>query len=510
METCKSRTFGQGTGPPPKKARTSELRWEQSTFASLPLQATNQNIAAAGKETPRLKFVRGYVAPVTKRKEIVSSDKHEVVTASSPSIRKQGAAGNALEPLKLNGEQQRQIYQAVLMDKIALFTEIIRSYGDSQDTLLSVNKAYSYNGGSLLHCAAFVGRIEIARMLLSAGLDIDSTDKRLRTPLHDAAYGASVEIVRLLVRQGADVNAEDSYGRTALLQACYSDLGRTDEADTLQMVDILLQRGVSLDVENVWNATALCLAASEGAHLVAKRLLDRGASVNGSSKEGSITPLIAACLRGSPTIVTMLLGHGADGNRCNLRPRDLRTREWLFLEADVSSGQIYSRLAALAITCANIRGSEELCTRLLAAGADPNLGDVVPLETAIIYGYPSVIKILLDAEADPSRISDECFDTLQGLRKPKFPWLYDMREEKWALLEQYYSHMSGDKESLDSDSESEVSEEDEVAEDNENDRQSGNNVKDKVVTIDLTMVEDDSSSFYEESDEEQVHEKTAL
>ncbi|GIZ45960.1 hypothetical protein CKM354_000910500 [Cercospora kikuchii] len=252
-------------------------------------------------------------------------------------------------------------------------------------------------------------------------------------------------MMEYLVERGAYVDAKNFDGRTALFRACSSYPGRNNEAENLQMVDILLERGASIDVEDNWNETPLCVAAIEGIHVVVKRLLDLGASANGSSKEGHLTPLMGACYYANFAVVHMLLERGAEVNRCHSRPGhssglDLDTLRGYKFRANVMLEQVQLRWTALAYSCGPyvpINRMEEMSSRLLAVGADPNLGDVVPLETAIIYGGPSVIKILLDAGADPSRVSENCIETLRGLHER--PWrLYDKRKEKWELLQQYY------------------------------------------------------------------------
>ncbi len=50
------------------------------------------------------------------------------------------------------------------------------------------NKSEStgYVGETALHCAAFWGRYEIARLLIDAGADVNALTDRKSTPLHDA------------------------------------------------------------------------------------------------------------------------------------------------------------------------------------------------------------------------------------------------------------------------------------------------------------------------------------
>jgi ankyrin repeat protein len=76
-------------------------------------------------------------------------------------------------------------------------------------------------GNTLLHCAAFGGpieqeKIEIAKFLLSEGLEIDARNKWNETPLHCAAWKGHAEFAKFLIFNGARINAEDHNGRTPL------------------------------------------------------------------------------------------------------------------------------------------------------------------------------------------------------------------------------------------------------------------------------------------------------
>ena len=87
-----------------------------------------------------------------------------------------------------------------------------------------------YAGDTVLHVAAAGYRVEIARILLTAGADVGSARSRRRSqPLHYAADGYSespfwnakrqVEIIQLLVKAGASINAQDKKGATPLHRA---------------------------------------------------------------------------------------------------------------------------------------------------------------------------------------------------------------------------------------------------------------------------------------------------
>jgi ankyrin repeat protein len=75
--------------------------------------------------------------------------------------------------------------------------------------------------GGALHAASGGARLELVRMLLDAGADVDRRDPHTgRTPLHAAVAagpgGDAPEIVRVLLSAGADVDATTTDGASAL------------------------------------------------------------------------------------------------------------------------------------------------------------------------------------------------------------------------------------------------------------------------------------------------------
>jgi ankyrin repeat protein len=71
-------------------------------------------------------------------------------------------------------------------------------------------------GETALHCAAFWGRYEIARLLIDAGADVNALTDRQSTPLHDAARLRNVKIARFLLEKGAKPDARDKDNKTPL------------------------------------------------------------------------------------------------------------------------------------------------------------------------------------------------------------------------------------------------------------------------------------------------------
>ncbi|HZS45641.1 MAG TPA: ankyrin repeat domain-containing protein [Blastocatellia bacterium] len=87
-------------------------------------------------------------------------------------------------------------------------------------------------GSTPLHCAASIGRTDIAIVLLSHGADLNARNSFGLTALHEAARQGTVETVKLFVEKGADINASDPTGITPLRLALINN--RDEVADYLR------------------------------------------------------------------------------------------------------------------------------------------------------------------------------------------------------------------------------------------------------------------------------------
>jgi cytohesin len=75
----------------------------------------------------------------------------------------------------------------------------------------------SESTGSVLHAAVQSNRIDVVRLILDAGADVNATNDIDETPLHLAAEkDERSAIVELLLLTGADVNAKRIFDETPL------------------------------------------------------------------------------------------------------------------------------------------------------------------------------------------------------------------------------------------------------------------------------------------------------
>ena len=160
-----------------------------------------------------------------------------------------------------------------------------------------------------LYLASKIGNLEIVRMLVRAGADVDSGNLVGRfNPLLIAAARGYVNIVDLLLDSGATADVCDSDGFTPFYFACQNG-----------HVDVFKQFSTS-SVDEVYGAnseTVLHVAVSNQHTRIIQLLLDRKANVNVCTTTGS-TPLYLASKIGNLEIVRMLVRAGANVKSGNL------------------------------------------------------------------------------------------------------------------------------------------------------------------------------------------------
>jgi ankyrin repeat protein len=131
-------------------------------------------------------------------------------------------------------------------------------------------RAWSGDGFTPLHLAAFFGAPEMAGLLLDRGADPSAVARNPMKvqPLHSAAASRSARIITLLLDHGADVNAQQAGGWTPLHAAAVFG--------ALELVELFLHRGADADQANDDGKKALDLALEKGHAEVAEVLRRRG------------------------------------------------------------------------------------------------------------------------------------------------------------------------------------------------------------------------------------------
>uniref|UniRef100_A0A8C4Y967 Ankyrin repeat and KH domain containing 1 n=1 Tax=Gopherus evgoodei TaxID=1825980 RepID=A0A8C4Y967_9SAUR len=142
---------------------------------------------------------------------------------------------------------------------------------------------------SPLTLAACGGHVELAALLIERGANLEEVNDEGYTPLMEAAREGHEEMVALLLAQGANVHATTATGDTALTYACEN--GHTDVAD------VLLQAGADLVFNLNYSFTE------------ARTPLTVAFSVSKLSLQDGSTMLIEAAKGGHTNVVSYLLDY---------------------------------------------------------------------------------------------------------------------------------------------------------------------------------------------------------
>ncbi len=108
---------------------------------------------------------------------------------------------------------------------------------------------------------------------------INDKDERGFPAIVLATYGQQVEITKLLIDAGVDIDQQDRAGNTALMGVTYKG---NDE-----IVQLLIEAGANVNATNFSKATPLIYAATFGQHTIAKLLLANGADTTAKDGNGN-------------------------------------------------------------------------------------------------------------------------------------------------------------------------------------------------------------------------------
>lgn len=132
--------------------------------------------------------------------------------------------------------------------------------------------AFSPDGFTALHFAAFFGKPEAAKVLLEHGASVDAYTRNpfANQPLHAAAAGRHIEVCRVLIAAGADVNATQHGGFTPLHEAA--------QHGDAEMTELFLSAGADPTLTTDTGETPAETAAAAGHQDLADRLREVGSS----------------------------------------------------------------------------------------------------------------------------------------------------------------------------------------------------------------------------------------
>ena len=193
-------------------------------------------------------------------------------------------------------ESNSDLLTAVEKQDSKLVSEILRSKPDLE---IKDDK-----GRTALIMATYNEDTEIAKMLISAGANVNAQDEMLNSPFLYAGASGFVPILKLCLDNGADFNVFNRYGGTALIPAA--------ERRHVEVVQILTQTpNFPIDHVNNLGWTAIMEAVILGSKSdtqtqIVKILVDAGCDYSIPDNDG-ITPMQHAKSRSMDEVVKILL-----------------------------------------------------------------------------------------------------------------------------------------------------------------------------------------------------------
>ncbi|KAH0419847.1 hypothetical protein CcaCcLH18_14269 [Colletotrichum camelliae] len=170
----------------------------------------------------------------------------------------------------------------------------------------AVNRGQEIPGLKGIHLLAFNGHNQLLSRFL--GLNHEGVDIRAEngsTALAFASRNGHMEMVRLLLEKGADMNAVDNEGQTPMYVASYYG-----HLDVLQH---LIKRGADKDIPNKDSWTPLYTASRNGHLEVVRLLVQNGADLIAAANTGR-TPLYETAHHGYLKVFQLLLESGASAH----------------------------------------------------------------------------------------------------------------------------------------------------------------------------------------------------
>ena len=259
-------------------------------------------------------------------------------------------------------------------------------------------------GITALMIATNKGFSDIVLQLLEYDADPNICDSSGCTAIHHAARPSNLqsnpsqgdedftrtfkklEIIQLLIKRGVNINIQNTAGITPLMMACSC-------SNSTQVVELLLRNEANPNIQTEYSETALMLACETCNLEVTKLLLKAKANPNQQRTDG-ITALMFVAQQGHPDIVQQLLEYGAELNTHD--KNGCTAIHHIMLLDDTETLQSSEKMMS---------DKFEVLQLVITRGIDVNIKDgngMTALMLASIVGFTEAVKLLLQAGADPN------------------------------------------------------------------------------------------------------------
>ncbi|CAI9272031.1 unnamed protein product [Lactuca saligna] len=207
--------------------------------------------------------------------------------------------------LKLDHQSFSNILKIYFHDKQKILNNLLEGKENDmhmKDMLRDIKTHIGFQDAQLalrVNISVYNGDLFELKSLIRAGANPNKTLFDGRSPLHLAVTKGHEDIVAFLIQEGVDVDISDNFGNTPLLEAIKR--GYDNIASLLIKESSLLM----INSKDYDLRTPLHVATSHGSYVVAKLLVESGASVLSKDRWGN-TPLDEARLSGNMILMKLL------------------------------------------------------------------------------------------------------------------------------------------------------------------------------------------------------------
>lgn len=190
---------------------------------------------------------------------------------------------------------------------------------------------YDTSSDKALREASKNGQAAWVKVLVAAGVGVNSTNEKDRTALHEACQCGKIECVReLMASRHLDINAQDRNGCSALMLACQSG--------NYVCVKELIDREADVNAKDHNGMTALALACKNGWVKNVHALMGSRTVYLNVKNEGGMAPLSIACEHEHVDCVKELINHGVDINETLLEAcQNKKKHKWVKMLAEAEA-----------------------------------------------------------------------------------------------------------------------------------------------------------------------------
>ncbi|MBR4748287.1 MAG: ankyrin repeat domain-containing protein [Abditibacteriota bacterium] len=246
---------------------------------------------------------------------------------------------------------------------------------------------------------------DMLSFLEEEGVSVTWVSPSGNSALFEAALAGNMEVLKLLIDKGMDVNCVlTDTGFTPIMTACCA--GNSD------IVKYLAEKGARLDMPSAKGTYLIHEAAFRGNLELVIFFTDRQQDVNMPDSRG-VTPLFHALDANQPGVVSWLLEHGADP-----RHKTMNGDTALHYAALADNEALFKQIIPLTAGYANLQdkdgvtplmyaamtGNMPVVRALLALGAKPDARDAegnTLLHFAVLSNKPESVRLLLEKGVNP-------------------------------------------------------------------------------------------------------------